>query len=507
MSSTDFLSKIPRLAGARVLVIGDTMLDRYIYGTVERISPEGPIPVFKYTHEAVSPGGAGNVSRNLAAIGVSAHLIGITGQDQAATRLSDCLADLPETSTQDISEPVTLDLVQDPDRPTIEKIRYIAHRQQMMRCDIEANPDLSPELEAEIIRRIQFALDDTSKPPIVAIALSDYGKSCLGPKVLKTVLAIARKRGVVTIVDPKGTDWARYAGADYITPNRHELSLASGLDCRTDADIEKAARKMLSTCKARGLIVTRSEEGMSLVLANPDSKAQGIVTIPAHAQEVYDVAGAGDTVVASLAAGLGVGMTLNAAVRFANLAAGVVVAKPGTATADLEEILTAATAGRLLDQQDKIASQPQAEIQSKLWHSQGLRIGFTNGCFDLLHPGHISLIKAAKTGCDRLIVAINSDDSVQRLKGPTRPVQNADNRAVVLAALEDVDMVTVFDTDTPLDLINALRPDCLTKGADYSQNEIIGKTEVESWGGEVRRAPLLTGHSTSNLVRKAQPTD
>lgn len=499
------------LTNVKLLVVGDVMLDRYIFGEVDRISPEAPIPILRVERTMEQAGGAGNVARNLATLGCTAHLVGLVGDDKAASVLQQCLETLPLSHDGSWYQPKSISAGDPQDTlktsgrliphlwpqagyPTIEKTRFIANRQQLLRSDQEKYFSLSEDELDQLLQKILAIID---KESIKMVALSDYGKGTLPEAFLTKLLPMLRQRKIKTIIDPKGHDYRRYHGVDYITPNRQELKLASGMICDDDESIEAASRFLLGLTDAKAIIATRSEQGMSLI-----ERDKPMQTIKARARAVYDVAGAGDTVVAAFAAALSLGRPLAEAAFFANLAAGVVVAKPGTAQAFPSEILKAEREGVLREQGKKIFNRQQAQQICEEWRDKGETISFTNGCFDLLHPGHISLLQQASEKVDRLVVAINSDDSVRRLKGPTRPVQSEENRATVLAALGMVDMVVVFDEDTPLALIKELRPHVLVKGADYTVAQVVGADDIKSWGGEVRIADLLAGHSTTNTIKK-----
>ncbi len=471
---------VERLDGACVVCVGDAMLDRFVLGTVDRVSPEAPIPVLRVEREHAVLGGAANVVRNLAALGVRARFIGVVGDDAAGAEVMSQLAEQPH------AEP---SLVISPGRRTTIKERFVAGAQQLLRADREASAPLSPDAEQALLSHIGRVEG--------ALALSDYGKGVLSDAVLKG--AIAAARGLPVVVDPKGADFRRYRGATVVTPNRKELGLAAGMPVATDAEVLAAARRIVETCGIANVLVTLSEHGMMLVPGN----ASGAPThLPAEAREVFDVSGAGDTVVATLTAALAAGIPLIDAARLANVAAGVVVGKAGTAVAHPDEILHALHAQELMGGEAKVLGLHAALDRIAQWRLKGLKIGFTNGCFDLLHPGHVSLLAQARGGCDRLVVGLNSDESVRRLKGKGRPVQPEAARAVVLASLQSVDMVVVFAEDTPIELIKAVKPDLLVKGADYTVETVVGADIVQSYGGKVMLADILPGHSTSATLKK-----
>ena len=457
-------------APLHVLVVGDVMLDRYLYGSVERISPEAPVPVFSRGRESAMPGGAGNVARNITALGARATLVGLVGARSEALR--DAIA----------AAGITDALVESATRPTTTKLRVVAGNQQMMRIDDEATGALSEAETQALLAAIEAAL--AARPD--AVILSDYGKGVLSAPIL----ARLRAAGVAVFVDPKGADFGRYAGATCITPNAAEMALAAGLPTRSDEDCAAAARAVMARDGVRAILVTRSAKGMMLV--RPDS----MLSIPARAQEVFDVSGAGDTVIAALALAHAGGRSLEDAMRIANAAAGIVVARLGTATTSAAE-LTAALAGgegsALLD----LAATRALVAQ---WKAAGLSVGFANGCFDILHAGHVAMLAQAAAGCDRLVVALNSDASGARLKGPSRPVNRLEDRAAVIAALRQVSAVTSFSEDTPLATITALLPDVLIKGADYTAETVVGWPEVRANGGRLLLAELLPGRSTTAIL-------
>jgi len=473
---------VGRLDGTRVVCVGDAMLDRFVLGAVDRVSPEAPIPVLRVEREHAVLGGAANVVRNLAALGVHARFVGVVGDDAAGAEVMSQLAEQPH------AEP---SLVVSPGRRTTIKERFVAGAQQLLRADREATVPLSPEAEQALLSHIGKVEG--------ALALSDYGKGVLSDAVLSG--AIAAAQGLPIVVDPKGADFRRYRGATVVTPNRKELALAAGMPAATDPEVLAAARRIIETCGIANVLVTLSEHGMMLVPGGAGGN-DAPTHLPAEAREVFDVSGAGDTVVAALAAALSAGIPLIDAARLANVAAGVVVGKAGTAVAHPDEILHALHAQELMGGEAKVLGLHAALDRIAQWRLKGLKIGFTNGCFDLLHPGHVSLLSQARGGCDRLVVGLNSDESVRRLKGKGRPVQPEAARAVVLASLQSVDMVVVFAEDTPIELIKAVKPDLLVKGADYTVETVVGADVVQSYGGKVVLADILPGHSTSATIKK-----
>ncbi|MBV9522265.1 MAG: D-glycero-beta-D-manno-heptose-7-phosphate kinase [Alphaproteobacteria bacterium] len=473
---------IARLQGVRVLCVGDVMLDHYVYGQVDRVSPEAPIPVLRVERETRSLGGAGNVLRNLQALGARGCLLSVLGNDAAGGEVSRLVAELGETESH---------LLVETGRQTTVKTRYIGANQQMLRADRESAAPLGAHVRADLARLVEHALAEHA-----ILVLSDYAKGVLGDGVAAALIAAARRAGKPVIVDPKGTLYAPYSGASLLKPNRRELALATGLPVGTEDEIIAAARGLIASGGLDAVLVSLSQDGMILIEAKG-----GVHRLEAAAREVFDVSGAGDTVVATLAAALAAGMSRYEAAHLANVAAGIVVAKVGTAVAHGAEIAAMLAHGaETLD--GKIQPLVFALERIERWRRRGLKIGFTNGCFDLLHPGHVSLIEQSRGACDRLIVGLNSDESVRRLKGDGRPVQNEAARAQVLASLASVDLVVTFAEDTPAEIIAAVRPDILVKGADYRLEEVVGAELVQSWGGKVVLAELKPGHSTTATIRR-----
>lgn len=465
---------------ARILVVGDLMLDRFIYGTVERISPEAPVPVLRVERETVMLGGAGNVARNVVGLGARATLLSLVGDDSAGHEVQAMIA--AETS-------LDADLVVEPGRATTVKTRYVSGGHQLLRADRETVRPVGALGLSRLLGAFEAALEDHD-----VVVLSDYAKGLLSDEALPALISRAVARGVPVIADPKSVDFTRYAGVTLIKPNRKELIAATRLPALHDDEIEAAARIVQADTNIPHVLVTRGERGMTLV--GPD---EALAHLPTRAREVYDVSGAGDTVLATLAAAFAAGATPLAAAHLANLGAGIVVGKTGTAPIRLTE-LAAALVGGAAGGSQKVLTAADAACAVETWRSLGLRVGFTNGCFDLIHPGHVSLLAQARAACDRLIVGVNSDASVRRLKGPTRPVQDETSRATVLAALSSVDLVVVFDEDTPMELIEALKPDVLVKGADYTVATVVGSDFVQSYGGRVVLAELSAGHSTTATI-------
>ena len=481
---SDLARDIDALAGTSVLCVGDVMLDRFVYGSVERISPEAPVPVLRIARHATMLGGAGNVAANLEALGCVPRFLSVVGNDEAGSAI---LRRLVEARLADSCHIVT-----EHGRQTSEKTRFFAHHQHLLRTDSETVADISPVSRDSLLAAARALLSEIS-----AVVLSDYGKGVLTPGVVETLIAAAKAAGKPVIVDPKGTDYRRYRGADLVTPNRKELAVASGMPVSNDDEIVAAARAVIEQCGLGAMVVTRSEQGLSVV--SGDGRVRHLA---AEAREVFDVSGAGDTVIATLAGAIGAGVPLEDAAHLANLAAGVVVGKVGTAVVRQAELLAAYHHSEWVAGEAKVLPLEGAVDRVERWRRQGRRVGFTNGCFDLLHPGHVSLLQQARAACDRLVVALNSDESVRRLKGESRPVQSELARATVLASLASVDLVVIFNEDTPLDLVRALRPDVMVKGADYRVEQIIGADFVRSYGGRVLLAELAAGHSTTETIAR-----
>lgn len=480
---SDLAAMVERLASGRVLCAGDVMLDRYVYGDVERISPEAPIPVLRVEAEMPVLGGAGNVARNVGALGGFVRLLAVIGSDDSGAEVRTLL---------EREERVAPALFVDESRRTTIKTRYIAARQQVLRADRESDGDVSNGIRAALLGLAAKEARDCG-----VVVLSDYGKGVLTPDSIRGLIAAAKSAGRPVIIDPKGRDFSRYRGATVITPNRRELAEATGMPVDSDDAIVAAARRVIETCGIESILVTRSEEGMTLVPGRAS-----VLHVPAEAREVFDVSGAGDTAVATLAVAMAAGISLADAVRLANAAAGIVVGKVGTAVVHADELMAVLHTQDLLAGEDKVVTAASARDRVEGWRRQGLRIGFTNGCFDLLHPGHVSLLSQAKATCDRLVVGLNSDASVKRLKGDGRPVQSEAARSQILASLATVDLVVVFNEDTPLSLIETLHPDVLVKGADYRPDQVVGAELVRKYGGKVVLADLVEGHSTTATIAR-----
>lgn len=467
---------LPDFSAARVLVVGDIMLDRYWSGPTRRISPEAPVPVVKVEKNEDRPGGAANVALNVAALGGKTTLLGFVGQDEAA----DCLA------AKLASHRVGADLVKVADLPTITKLRILSGNQQLIRLDFEdsfATADPAP-----LLTKLDAALPDYD-----VLILSDYAKGAL--TCVRDIIQLARKHKVPVLIDPKGDSFEKYRGATLIKPNMLEFETIVGKVKNEDDLIEKA-KKLLDELDLEALLVTRSENGMLLV-----RRGGAVLALRTQAREVFDVTGAGDTVVGALATALSAGKSLEEACAIANSAAGVVVAKLGTSTVSPQELAQALHEHSSIEQAFGVMSEAELKTAVMAARRRGEKIVMTNGCFDILHAGHVSYLKAAHKLGDRLIVAVNTDDSVRRLKGEKRPIVPEDQRMAVLAALDSVDWVVPFSEDTPQRVIGEILPDLLVKGGDYQPEAIAGYAEVTANGGEVRVLHFEDGCSTSNIVK------
>ncbi len=463
---------IPDFSATRVVVAGDVMLDRYLFGSTGRISPEAPVPVVHVHETDDRPGGAANVAVNLAALGVSTALVGVVGQDSAAGALESIMSE----------RGIDCSFAKADDRPTITKTRVQSRGQQLIRLDEEKAQAMPGDA---MVAALAKTLDGAG-----AVVLSDYGKGALSE--VRAMIAACRDAGVPVLVDPKGTDFEKYRGASLITPNQSEFEAVAGKS-DSDEELVERARSMMDDLDLDALLVTRSEKGMLLV----ESGAEPLF-LSTQAREVYDVTGAGDTVIATLAAALAAGQGLGSAAALANIAAGLVVRKIGVATVTPGEISAAlhqrGQGGRgLVDLDALLALVAEA-------HGRNERVIMTNGCFDVLHAGHVAYLEEAKSLGDRLIVAVNDDDSVRRLKGESRPINALEDRLLVLAGLAAVDWVVPFAEDTPAKLIEAVLPDVLVKGGDYKPEEIVGAREVLENGGEVRVLAFRDGHSSSRII-------
>lgn len=483
----DFDGLSNAFSGQTVLCVGDLMLDEFVYGEISRISPEAPAPVIAVQRSETNVGGAGNVARNIASLGARCIFVGLTGEDDAGERLRATL------SREGRIEPL---LISDSARPTTRKVRFVSEHfsTHMLRADWEMASPASGKVEQALIDTILPQL-----PRADIVLLSDYAKGVLTAKVIRSVIDGARQLGKRVIVDPKSADFGIYRGATLLTPNSKEFTDATGRRADDQASLAAAARELMRIADCEALLVTQSEHGMTLVPGEGE-----VIHVPAHTVKVRDVTGAGDTVAATLAVSLAAGADWEAALRTASAAAAVAVAKSGTAIVTLAELRRNILPPASLAAEEKIArSTDNLDHHLMAWREQGLRVGFTNGCFDILHPGHVKVLTGARAACDRLIVGLNSDASVKRLKGEGRPIQNELARAEVLAALEAVDLVVIFAEDTPMNLIERIQPNVLVKGGDYSLEQVVGQELVTARGGDVVLIDILKGFSTTSLVKRA----
>lgn len=486
----DFLQAIDAMGEASVLVIGDMMLDRYVYGEATRISPESPVPVLKIARENKMLGGAGNTLANLAGLGVQAEIAALIGEDIAAFEIERMLSLLGAQGNL---------LMRSAERPTAVKTRFLAGHQQLLRTDMEVSEAIPEALEKSFKKRV---MDSMKANPPRAIILSDYGKGLLTDKLVKAMLKEAQSRDIPVLVDPKGLDYRKYRGASLVTPNKKELSEATGgMAVNSDEEVILAAFKLMQECGIEAVLATRGKDGMTLVMHGVEP-----VHIRGIDQDVFDVSGAGDAVISTMAAGMVSGLSMNKAAELANLAGSVVVSKVGTAPIRATELRTAVS--KQVTRSAALESPADAVETVRRWRAKDLKVGFTNGCFDILHAGHVTYLQEARKACDRLVVGLNHDNSVKILKGPQRPVHNQENRAAVLTALSSVDMVVLFgayndgDDNTAKELIAMLQPDYYFKGGDYDISEIPEATTVMDHGGQVKVLSLVKGQSTSNSLKK-----
>jgi D-beta-D-heptose 7-phosphate kinase/D-beta-D-heptose 1-phosphate adenosyltransferase len=493
--SADLVDLVQRLGRPRVLVVGDVMLDRYVWGNAERISQEAPVILLRADTREERLGGASSVATMLQALGAQTSLVGVVGRDSDGTRAGQILSDLGIDASG---------VVADTGRPTTVKERYIGraqdrHPQQMIRVDYENRAAVTGDVEARLIAVAESQLADTD-----LVLVSDYDKGVCTPRVLARVIALAHRRGVRVVADPtRGGDYSKYIGCSSVTPNRLEAGLATGRTITTTAQALAAAAELRDRLGLEAGIVTLDKDGMAL--AHRDGRS---VVFPTRPRQVYDITGAGDMVMASLGLALASGADYDAAIRLANVAGGLEVEKIGVATVSRDEILADLlhapfrTADQRIPGAAKVAGLPQLLTDLERRRAAGQRVAFTNGCFDVLHAGHVQYLAEARRQADCLVVGLNSDSSIRQLKGPTRPMNPVEARALVLAGLQDVDFVTIFTEQTPLALIRAVRPDVLVKGADYHKSEVVGADVVEGYGGRVHLADLRDGFSTTSLIER-----
>ena len=466
---------------SHVLVIGDVMLDRYIWGDVTRISPEAPVPVVRASHNSEQPGGAANVAMNLAGLGSRVTVIGFAGEDEDRSRLAKLLD----------KAGITPILVPVPGLPTISKLRILSGSQQMLRVDTESKAEIAETAYAELMKQVAEAM-----PGCGVVILSDYAKGVLREDVCQAAIQAARHANAPVLVDPKTSDFRRYRGATTVCPNLSELSAAVRVPRASLEQMLAAGEALIEEADLEYLTVTLSEKGIAVLRAGSRFVA------PAVAREVFDVSGAGDTVISVLSLCIGCGLPIESAVQLANVAAGIVVSKVGTVPIFKYELIEALSPDIAMAPEEKVLSPERLSGRVAGWRSQGERIVVTNGVFDLLHLGHIHVLEQARKEGDRLVVAINSDGSTRRLKGEGRPIVSEVERAQILAALAAVDAVVVFDEETPLEVIRAIRPDVLVKGGDYTEEMVVGAIEVQSWGGRVKIVPRVPSMSTTERIKR-----
>ena len=463
----------------KILVIGDLMIDHYLWGKCERISPEAPVQIVNIDKENSVLGGAGNVINNLRALGSRVDVLSVVGDDYVANELKALLENIKVQSNM---------LIIEQNRKTSKKSRLIASQQQVLRYDNESIEDISSASEKEIINKLSANISNYD-----VVILSDYGKGVLTTKLTQEIISISNKNKVKVFVDPKGKDYSKYKGAYTLTPNKKEAIEASNILINDNESLEKAIKKLKEECELEVSLITLSESGIAIFDDNLRIK-------PTVAREVYDVTGAGDTVIASIAFAIANHMKIDDAIQFANLAAGVVVGKIGSATASLDEIYEYESSLNKSNSSSHIKSFEEIEILAKKLHDKGKKIIFTNGCFDILHAGHVKYLEEAKSYGDILILGLNADSSVRKLKGPTRPINNQDDRAYILASLESVDYVVIFEEETPYELIKLIQPHVLVKGGDYEGKEIVGQDIAQ----ELRLVQFVDGKSTSKIIQRIQ---
>lgn len=472
-------SLIKKIKPSSILVAGDVMVDEYVLGEVERISPESPVPVLVARERLRRLGGAGNVLRNLVSMGATVALFATIGSDDAGKWFKNHCYEIGVD---------TFWLKTDRSRPTTIKTRVVARNQQIVRIDEENTGIISAEMEQKVIDELKSVL-----PQVKAVVLSDYGKGFLTPNILQSLLAQAKEENIPVLVDPKGMDFTRYKGATYITPNIREASLASGIDISDKVSMELAGQTLLSQTNAEGIVLTRGRDGSSLITRN------SIEHFTVKPVEIVDVTGAGDTVISTLALAVASGLSIQEAIQLANLAASLVVARFGAATVSLDEMIDSL---KLERESRKIINMSDAERALRHHRIQGHTIVFTNGCYDLFHAGHLELLRKASSFGDVLVVGVNSDKSVKRIKGPQRPIVPEGERLAILSALNFVDYVIAFDQDTPLELIKEIKPDVLVKGEDWKGKTVVGEKIVLERKGRVELVKLLPGVSTTELISR-----
>ncbi len=478
-------TSFPNLSGLKILVIGDVMLDIYFRGDVDRISPEAPVPVLRVNKKFMRPGGAANVALNLQGLTCQPVLLSVRGKDGSGENLSTLLT----------KKAVQHSLIPTDIQPTTTKTRLIGQGQQLIRMDEEISVPPSDRILAQLTDAFNKELPDAR-----AVILSDYNKGLFHTALAPEIIHQCRQKDVPVFVDPKGTNWERYRGCTCITPNLMELNQLFSVSTNTEDSLAQRAKQLIRQLDLQYVLVTLGDKGMSLIDRESD------LHIPSRSREIWDVSGAGDTVIATLAAAHASGAPMADAARLSNIAAGVVVQKLGTQPVSHTELKKEYWEEKAVAA-EKIFTADEAEHLIRQWQETDQRVVFTNGCFDILHVGHIKLLKAAAQKGDKLVVALNSDASVKRIKGPRRPVITEQERALIMANIRFVDIVVIFSEDTPLSLICRLKPDILVKGGDYTPETVVGRKEVESWGGEVVLVPLIAGKSTTHVIDNMRPGD
>ena len=462
-----------------ILVIGDLMIDHYLWGSCDRISPEAPVQIVNVKKESLVLGGAGNVINNLRAMNSNVDVISVIGKDDVANELKTLLNQIEVSSEM---------LIVENSRKTSKKSRLIASQQQVLRYDMESVEDILQNSEKEIIEKLSINIKKYD-----SIILSDYGKGVLTTNLTKTIIKIANENKVKVLVDPKGKDYSKYRGAYTLTPNKKEAIEATNIEIKDNSSLELAIKQIKESCDLEVALITLGENGIALF--DYDLKIQ-----PTVAKEVYDVTGAGDTVIASIAFALANNLNIQEAVNFANLAAGVVVSKLGSATVTLDEIYEYESSLHKSNSSSHIKTFAEIEKLAKDFHKKNKKIVFTNGCFDILHVGHVKYLEIAKSYGDILIVGVNSNDSVQKLKGINRPINTQEDRAYILASLESVDYVVIFEEETPYELIKLIQPHTLVKGGDYEGKDVVGQDIVN----ELKLVQFVDGKSTTKIIQRIQ---
>ena len=481
MRDNNIIDDITKITNAKVFCLGDLMLDKYVIGSSQRISPEGPIPILDIKKEVNMLGGVGNVARNLGTIGIKTYLIGLIGNDE--------IGNIIEKKIK--QKNIITKLFKDNNRPTTLKTRFIANDQQILRTDKETMAPISLSLEKKILKESKKMILNSD-----SIILSDYGKGLLTKNILKEIISFANKNRKPIILDPKSDNLEKYKGVTILTPNINELELVAKRKLNNQSEIVKASKQIIKKCNFKHMLITRGKRGMLLVSSNNNK----VISLETEAKEIYDVSGAGDTVTSFLAACLASSITITNSIKIANSAAGIVVSKSGTSVAHLSELIL--SLNKNINHSSKINDRLEANNIIKFWTKKKEKIGFTNGCFDYLHPGHVSLLKKAKENCTKLIVAVNSDSSVRKIKGPNRPQQNQDIRSKVLSAIKYVDLVIIFNEKSPIKLIRQIKPSLLVKGSDYKENKIVGAKLVKSFGGQILRVKIFKDFSSSLIIEE-----